>query len=170
MEIQSVLQAERVEYPNGECVICNETFINITPNNYYNWLDTMEKKYPMISSSLENKTSCRLFNDRFQCGTCDNMVCLGCTWKTRQGLVCAKVSGDGEGGSRPLTDEEINQIQNNFYPGIKELVDTDNQDEIDKIPTIRMNNKKYYGFCRGQPGEDGPIKCPICRQDQDTFN
>ena len=44
MEIQSVLQAERVEYPNGECVICNETFINITSNNYYNWLDTMEKK------------------------------------------------------------------------------------------------------------------------------
>ena len=171
------MKAEKAEDPNEECVICNEKFINITPNNYYNWLDTMEKKYPFISSSLENNTSGRLFNNSFHCGTCNTMVCLDCTWKTRQGLVCAKVSGDGEGGSRPLTDEEIKLINTklgNYYcpeeEKIQYIIDTDNQNEIDNIPDIRMNNKRYYSFCRGQPGEDGPIKCPVCRQNQDTFN
>jgi hypothetical protein len=45
-----------------------------------------------------------------------------------------------------------------------------NYDETKTLSTnIVINNKYYSNFVRGTPGEDAPVKCPYCRQEDNKL-
>ena len=121
----------------------------------------MENKYPDLSASFEDDTSWFCYDDRFTCPTCSIIVCRRCVMNTRQGIVCAKIR---EEGIRVLTEDEVNYISYACGVNLKQIIDNDNYNELRQIPHVRFNNKTYYGYMRGTPGEDFPYKCPICRQ------
>jgi len=168
MDTSSILGAESLEIADRECVVCFEKIININGNEYYEWLENLKVKYPNLPNNFEDETTSRCISDIMECTTCKNIiVCRGCVWKTHQGIVFAKYSkrineNGCESGICRLTDNQLEIINGGYGYDLKNK--TDEELNLMGIPDIKIDGTTYYGFMRGIPGEDGHIKCPICRQ------
>lgn len=172
MDTSSILGAESLEIADRECVVCFEKIININGNEYYEWLENLKVKYPNLPNNFEDETTSRCISDIMECTTCKNIVCSGCVCKTHQGIVSAKYSAKRinengyESGICRLTDNQLEIINGDYGYDLKNKTD----EELDLInksmnnQCIKIDDTVYYGFMRGIPGGDGPIKCPICRQ------
>ena len=176
--VHSVLQSENI-FMEENCVVCFENFIDIQSSEYWDWLQNKINTYPHFPKhSFEDETCSGkgCYDEKFQCNTCNNLVCRGCVEDTHQGIVYAKFQNkdghleqDGYScGIRELTNYEITYIKNDGYD-IKNIIDSENSNEIYQIPRFTINGTIYYDYMRGIPGEDGPIKCPICRQLDSSF-
>jgi hypothetical protein len=60
-----------------ECEICYETFINLTYRNYDKFL--IDNKH-LLPENFDNDMSCLLYEDRFECSCCKNIICQRCYW------------------------------------------------------------------------------------------
>lgn len=64
---------------NKECVICYNKFINIKTSDYSTFLEKIIEKYELTKNNdFEDETCCLLYDDRFECLTCKNIVCRSC--------------------------------------------------------------------------------------------
>ena len=166
---EQILETEGIVL-NKECIVCYNNFINIKDvTEHTEFVDKITEKYKLTNKQkcvFEDETLFLCYDDRFQCNTCNNLVCRRCVWNTHQGIVCAKFRNkDGNnGGIRTLTEEEIKYIEDNCYIDIKTIIDRDDNKELWNIPNITIGNVVFYGWMRGTPGDDAPYKCPVCRQ------
>lgn len=155
-----------------ECPICYNNFINVKDSEYNNFLKYIKNKYSDLSiNDFENETCLMIYDEKFKCPTCNNSVCRDCVMKSRQGIVSAKYRNiiTSENGIRNLTHDEIKYIEEQGYD-IRNIVGDNNQNDIWKIPDFVINGVRLYGFMRGTPGEDFPVKCPFCRKlDYENF-
>ena len=63
-----------------ECLVCCSKFINVKDSDYPQFLDKIIEKYNLPKTNkFEEETTCLCYDDRFECLTCKNIVCCGCT-------------------------------------------------------------------------------------------
>ena len=62
---------------NINCQICYEKFIKLNSTQYYIFLEDNKNVLP---KNFEDNTSCRLYEYRFECLTCKNIICRDCYW------------------------------------------------------------------------------------------
>ena len=62
---------------NIECKICDENFIKLTNKQYDEFC---VKNKQLLPENFEGDNCCRIYEDRFECIKCKNMVCQHCYW------------------------------------------------------------------------------------------
>jgi len=60
-----------------ECQICDEKFIKLT---YKQYNEFCVKNKQLLPENFEDDNCCRIYEDRFECIKCKNMVCQHCYW------------------------------------------------------------------------------------------
>lgn len=64
-------------YNDKECQICFQNFVKFNSKEYYEYL---ENNKHLLDNNFEDDTCCRLYEDRFECLVCKNIVCRKCYW------------------------------------------------------------------------------------------
>jgi hypothetical protein len=59
------------------CQICFENFINLKHHQYLNFIKSNKK---LLSENFDEDNCCHLYEDRFECLTCKNIICQKCYW------------------------------------------------------------------------------------------
>ena len=117
-------------YNEIECKICSENFIKLTSKEYDKYL---EDNKDILPDQFENNTCCRLWEQRFECLICKNIVCRQCYWS----------------------------FKNSWCKPHPNLIYSDSGDARDDYFWNGSLNED--GFFEGCQGEDCPIICPFCR-------
>jgi hypothetical protein len=74
MEISKIINEIKSDV---ECKICFEKFIKLTSKQFDKFY---EDNKAILPETFEDDFCCRLYEDRFECLTCKNIVCRNCYW------------------------------------------------------------------------------------------
>jgi len=78
MNTEYILLAEGLIL-HKECVVCYTKFLNIKDAEYTQFLEKIKEKYKgTLPTDFENETTSYCYDDRFECLTCKNIVCIAC--------------------------------------------------------------------------------------------
>jgi len=77
MEISEIINEIKNDI---ECQICLDLFIKLTYKEYDKFLKDNEKLLPY---TFEDDTCCCLYQDRFECLVCKNIICQKCIWSLK---------------------------------------------------------------------------------------